>query len=91
MSPYTSGASIHTSLVLESARVDRLDASTSSRRDQLMLAIIAAVLFFIGFVVQVTGTDTAAIFTPTSLLLAGLVLLALHLAGFGKAWRTWRR
>jgi hypothetical protein len=55
-----------------------------------MLAIIAAVLFAIAFIINATGTSVSAVFDPTSLLLVGLALLALHLAGVGSGWR-WRR
>lgn len=55
-----------------------------------MLAIIAAILFAIAFIINATGTAVSAVFDPTSLLLVGLALLALHLAGVGSGWR-WRR
>jgi hypothetical protein len=55
-----------------------------------MLAIIAAILFAVAFIIRVTGTATDVVFSPTSLLYVGLVLLALHLAGVGSGWR-WRR
>lgn len=59
-----------------------------------MLAIIAAILFVIAFVIYAADIVISAIFSPTALLLAGLALLALHLAGVGPAWSTprrWRR
>lgn len=56
-----------------------------------MLTILAAVIFAIAFVLYATSTATSAVFAPTSLLLIGLVLLALHLAGIGPAWRGPRR
>lgn len=52
-----------------------------------MLGAIAAVLFAIAFFLNATGTATSAIFTPTSLMLAGLCFLALHLIGIGAGWR----
>ena len=52
-----------------------------------MLAIIAAIIFAIAFIINVTKTATDAVFAPTSLLLAGLALLALHQAGIGTKWR----
>ncbi len=55
-----------------------------------MLAIIAAIIFAIAFVIKVTGTATDAVFAPASLLLLGLACLALHVAGIGTGWR-WRR
>jgi hypothetical protein len=55
-----------------------------------MLAIIAAIIFSIAFIINASGTAVSAVFDPTSLLLVGLVLLALHLAGVGSNW-SWRR
>ncbi|MFF2523203.1 hypothetical protein [Streptomyces liangshanensis] len=52
-----------------------------------MLGFIAAALFAIAFLIN--GTETSvdhAIFTPTSLMLLGLTLLALHVAGLGTGW-----
>jgi hypothetical protein len=51
-----------------------------------MLAIIAAILFGIAFVINATGTATDAAFSVTGLLLLGLAALALHQAGIGSAW-----
>ena len=51
-----------------------------------MLAIIAAVVFVIAFLLEITGTATNAVFAPTSLMLLGLACLALHLAGIGASW-----
>jgi hypothetical protein len=53
-----------------------------------MLAIIAAILFAIAFLLNATSTATNAVFSPMSLLLVGLVCLALHLAGVGTGWRV---
>ena len=55
-----------------------------------MLAIIAAIIFAIAFVINVTGTATDAVFAPSSLILVGLACLALHVAGIGSGWR-WHR
>jgi hypothetical protein len=51
-----------------------------------MLAIIAAIIFAIAFLLDVTGTATNAVFAPASLLLLGLACLALHTAGIGTGW-----
>ncbi len=56
-----------------------------------MLAIIAAVVFFIAFLLKVTGTATDDVFAPLSLLLLGLACLALHIAGIGTGWSFTRR
>ncbi|MDX2548583.1 hypothetical protein ACOT81_35935 [Streptomyces sp. WI04-05B] len=55
-----------------------------------MLAFVAAALFVIAFVIRVTETSTQVVFSPTSLMLAGLVFLALHLAGVGSGWSARR-
>lgn len=52
-----------------------------------MLAVIAAVLFFIAFVINAAGTDVEPVLSPTSLSLLGFTLLALQLAGIGPAFR----
>jgi hypothetical protein len=53
-----------------------------------MLAIIAAVIFAIAFLLDVTSTVTNAVFAPASLLLLGLCCLALHIAGIGTGWHV---
>lgn len=59
-----------------------------------MLALIAAVLFVIAFVINAANVSTDAVFSPFSLMLVGLALLAFHLISAG-AWRPdykrWRR
>ena len=50
-----------------------------------MLAIVAAVLFALGFLFNVVSTSVPTVINPTSLLLLGLAALALHQAGFGTA------
>lgn len=51
-----------------------------------MLAFVAAVIFIIAFLISATSATTSAVFSPISLLLAGLACLALHLAGVGTGW-----
>ncbi len=48
-----------------------------------MFAIIAAVLFAIAFIITAASIATSAVFSPESLMLVGLALLALHIAGIG--------
>ncbi len=55
-----------------------------------MLAVIAAVIFVIAYILKLTGTATGAAVAPGSLLFIGLALVALNLAGFGPAW-SWSR
>ena len=51
-----------------------------------MLAIVAAIIFAIAWIINATGTATSAWFSVTGLLLIGLACLALHQAGIGSAW-----
>jgi len=55
-----------------------------------VLAIIAAALFAIAFVLNAAGAGASPVFTAFSLLLAGLACLALHEAGYGTGWRRRR-
>ena len=56
-----------------------------------MLAVIAAIIFFVAFIIRVTSTAAGAVLAPLSLLLIGLVCLALHLAGWCTGWSIRRR
>jgi hypothetical protein len=56
-----------------------------------MLGYVAAILFFIAFLIYATATATSAVFSPTSLMLVGLTCLALHVAGVGTGWYPRRR
>ncbi|MFF3846599.1 hypothetical protein [Streptomyces sp. NPDC002328] len=51
-----------------------------------MLAIIAAVAFFIAFLINAAEISTNDAFTSTNIMLIGLTLLALHVAGIGSGW-----
>ncbi|MFJ8149777.1 hypothetical protein ACIQ8D_27235 [Streptomyces sp. NPDC096094] len=53
-----------------------------------MLAIIAAVLFLIAWLINAAEISTNDIFTATNVMLIGLALLALHVAGIGSGWAT---
>ena len=56
-----------------------------------MLAIVAAILFIIAFLLNATSTATDAVFSVTSLMLVGLACLALHQGGVGTTWYSSRR
>ncbi|WP_405848638.1 hypothetical protein [Streptomyces sp. NBC_01518] len=51
---------------------------------------MAAAFFAIAFIIRVTETSTNVVFSPTSLMLVGLALLAAHSAGAGSGWSTRR-
>ncbi|MFK4540961.1 putative integral membrane protein [Streptomyces tendae] len=53
-----------------------------------MLAIIAAVLFLIACLINAAEVSTNDVFTSTNVMLVGLALLALHVAGIGSGWAT---
>jgi uncharacterized integral membrane protein len=53
-----------------------------------VLAIIAAVLFLIAWLINAAEVSTNDIFTSTNVMLVGLALLALHVAGIGSGWAT---
>jgi len=60
-----------------------------------MFAVIAAVLFGIVLLLQLAGREFGPLLTPVILTTAGLLFVALHLAGVGTGWRgrslRWRR
>ncbi|MEU0126585.1 MULTISPECIES: hypothetical protein [unclassified Streptomyces] len=56
-----------------------------------MLAIAAAVLFFISFLINAADIATNDIFSSVNVMLIGLGLLALHVAGIGNGRRPGRR
>ncbi|CAM5438952.1 hypothetical protein DMH25_26265 [Streptomyces sp. WAC 01325] len=51
-----------------------------------MLAIVSAVLFFIAFLINAAEISTNDTFTSTNIMLLGLMVLALQLAGVGSGW-----
>ncbi|AIJ11487.1 hypothetical protein ACN6LC_006744 [Streptomyces violaceoruber] len=51
-----------------------------------VLAIIAAVLFLIAWLINAAEVSTNDVFTATNVMLIGLALLALHVAGVGSGW-----
>ncbi len=56
-----------------------------------MLGIAAAVLFFIAFLINAAEISTNDVFTSTNVMLLGLMLLGLHVAGIGSGWSGRRR
>lgn len=57
-----------------------------------MLAILAAVIFGLALLLDLTNANVSDAFTPMTLLTAGMLFIALHVAGVGtsRSWR-WRR
>jgi hypothetical protein len=62
--------------------------TTPLGKEESMLGIIAAVLFFIAFLINAADISTNDTFTSTNFMLIGLTLLALHVAGIGSAWAS---
>ncbi|MFD6530874.1 hypothetical protein OG599_01970 [Streptomyces sp. NBC_01335] len=56
-----------------------------------MLAIVAAVLFFISFLINAADITTNDVFSSGNVMLLGLLALALHVAGIGAGWSARRR
>ncbi len=56
-----------------------------------MLALVAAVLFFLALIFALATLAVGTVLTSTTLLLAGLTCLALHVAGVGARTRVGRR
>ncbi|MER7249905.1 hypothetical protein [Kribbella sp. NPDC000426] len=56
-----------------------------------MFAIIAAVIFGLALILDWADARVSDAFTPQTLLMAGLLCIALHLAGIGTTRRWGRR
>jgi hypothetical protein len=56
-----------------------------------VLGIVSAVLFFLAFLINAAEISTNDVFTSTNVMLIGLALLALHVAGIGTGWSARRR
>lgn len=56
-----------------------------------MFAIIAAIIFGLALILDWTDAKVSDAFTPQTLLTAGLLCIALHLAGIGASSRWGRR
>ncbi|MFS4092508.1 hypothetical protein [Streptomyces sp. AF1A] len=51
-----------------------------------MLGIVAAVLFFVSFLINAADLSTSHEFSSMNVMLLGLTALALHVAGIGSGW-----
>ncbi|CQR60692.1 hypothetical protein ACFY4K_03885 [Streptomyces leeuwenhoekii] len=51
-----------------------------------MLGIVAAVLFFIAFLINAADIGTNDVFSSVNIMLLGLIALALHVSGIGPGW-----
>jgi hypothetical protein len=51
-----------------------------------VLAIVSAVLFFVAFLINAADLTTNDTFSSTNVMLLGLAVLALHVAGVGSGW-----
>ena len=56
-----------------------------------MFAILAAILFGLALLLQLTSTSLGTIITASTLTTAGLLCVALHLAGVATALPRYRR
>jgi hypothetical protein len=56
-----------------------------------MLAIVAAVLFALALILDLADKSLGEVITVSTLLYAGLLCVALHLAGVGGPMRSWGR
>ena len=56
-----------------------------------MFAIIAAVIFGLALILDWADAKVSDAFTPQTLLMAGLLCMALHLAGVGASSKWGRR
>jgi len=56
-----------------------------------MFAVIAAVIFGLALILDWADAHVSDAFTPQTLLMAGLLCIALHLAGLGTSGRRWGR
>ncbi|MGQ4485003.1 hypothetical protein ACN6LM_006725 [Streptomyces sp. SAS_281] len=51
-----------------------------------MLGMVAAVLFFVPFLINVADLSTNDVFASTNVMLLGLTAPARHVAGMGSGW-----
>lgn len=60
-------------------------------KEHEMFAIIAAVIFGLALILDWANATVSDAFTPQTLLMAGLLCIALHLAGVGASSKWGRR
>ena len=58
-----------------------------------MFAILAAIIFGFALLLDLLNTNLGAadLLSPMTLLFAGLLCVALHMAGWGHGWASYRR
>ncbi|MEU6124834.1 hypothetical protein [Streptomyces sp. NPDC047123] len=56
-----------------------------------MAGIVAAVLFFVAFLINAADISTNDVFSSTNVMLLGLIALALQVAGIGSSRTRTRR
>jgi hypothetical protein len=61
-------------------------SAATTTPEETMLAILAAILFALALIFDLTKTSLGDI-TANTLVIAGLLCVALHLAGVATAWR----
>jgi hypothetical protein len=81
------------SAAFTASRIRASNIRTSSIRQgsRPMLGIVAAVLFFVAFLINAAEIGTNDTFSSGNVMLLGLTLLALHVAGIGTSWHSRRR
>jgi hypothetical protein len=52
-----------------------------------MFALVAAILFLIALIFEIADAAVGAVLTTATLVIAGLLCVALHLLGVGAGWR----
>jgi hypothetical protein len=52
----------------------------------MMFALVAALLFVLALIFEIAGAALGTVVTVTTLVIAGLLCVALHLMGVGAGW-----
>ncbi|MFG3438743.1 hypothetical protein ACGF0J_15970 [Nonomuraea sp. NPDC047897] len=56
-----------------------------------MFALVAALLFVLALVFEIAGLAVGDVLTVTTLMVAGLVCVAVHLMGVGAGWSVLKK